>query len=108
MSSIGARGGLGFLSPYNASKAGFSAVGDSLRQEMRPFGVEVSVVEPGAIATEIWRKGIESAPALRESLGPAMNELYGEPPRRARGARREDGRRGACRRTRSPTRSSTR
>jgi NAD(P)-dependent dehydrogenase (short-subunit alcohol dehydrogenase family) len=78
MSSIGARGGLGFLSPYNASKAGLSALGDSLRQEMRPFGVGVSVVEPGAIATEIWRKGIEEAPALRESLGPAMNDLYGE------------------------------
>ena len=28
-----------YLSPYNASKAALSAVGDSLRQEMRPFGV---------------------------------------------------------------------
>ena len=78
ISSIGARGGLAYLSPYNASKAAISAVGDSLRQEMRQFGVGVSVIEPGSIATEIWGKGIESAPALREALGPEMNELYGE------------------------------
>ncbi len=78
ISSIGARGGIGYLSPYNASKAALSAVGDSLRQEMRPFGVDVSVIEPGSIATEIWDKGIESAPAVRAAIGPEMNELYGE------------------------------
>ena len=77
ISSIGARGGIAYLSPYNASKAALSAVGDSLRQEMRQFGVGVSVVEPGSIATEIWDKGIEAAPAMRESLGPGMDELYG-------------------------------
>jgi hypothetical protein len=36
------------------------------------------VVEPGSIATEIWDKGVESAPAVRAALGPEMNELYGE------------------------------
>jgi NAD(P)-dependent dehydrogenase (short-subunit alcohol dehydrogenase family) len=94
MSSIGGRGGIGFLSPYNASKCALSAIGDSLRQEMRPFGVEVSIVEPGAIATEIWRKGIESAPALRESLGPEMNELYGERLDRVEALARKTGARG--------------
>lgn len=78
MSSIGGRGGLAFLSAYNASKCAIGAVGDSLRQEMRPFGVEVSIVEPGAIATEIWGKGIAGAPELREVIGPEMLELYGE------------------------------
>ena len=77
ISSIGGRGGLPYLSPYNASKAAIGAVADSLRQEMKQFGVEVSYVEPGAIATEIWDKGIEGAPALREAIGPEMNDLYG-------------------------------
>ena len=77
ISSIGGRGGLPYLSPYNASKAAIGAVADSLRMEMSQFGVEVSYVEPGAIATEIWDKGIEGAPALREAIGPEMNELYG-------------------------------
>ena len=78
ISSIGGRGGLPYLSPYNASKAAIGAVADSLRQEMKQFGVEVSYVEPGAIATEIWNKGIEAGPAVREAIGPRMNELYGE------------------------------
>jgi NAD(P)-dependent dehydrogenase (short-subunit alcohol dehydrogenase family) len=78
MSSIGGRGGLAYLSPYNASKCAIGAIGDSLRQEMRPFGVEVSIVEPGAIATGIWDKGLEAGPALREAMGPQMNELYGD------------------------------
>lgn len=77
ISSIGGRGGLPYLSPYNASKAAIGAVADSLRQEMKQFGVEVSYVEPGAIATEIWDKALDGAPALREAIGPEMNELYG-------------------------------
>ena len=32
---------------------------DSLRVELEPFGMHVSAVEPGSIATEIWRKGRE-------------------------------------------------
>jgi NAD(P)-dependent dehydrogenase (short-subunit alcohol dehydrogenase family) len=77
MSSIGGHGGLPFLSPYNASKCAIGAVGDSLRQEMRPFGVGVSIVEPGAIATEIWDKGVAAGSALREAIEPEMNDLYG-------------------------------
>lgn len=78
ISSIGSHGGLPYLSAYNASKCAISAVGDSLRQEMRPFGVEVAIIEPGAIATEIWDKGEQAAPQLREAMGSEMNELYGE------------------------------
>lgn len=77
ISSIGGRGGLPYLSPYNASKAAIGAVADSLRGEMKQFDVEVSYVEPGAIATEIWDKAVDGAPALREAIGPEMNELYG-------------------------------
>ena len=57
MSSIGGRNALPFVSPYNASKHAIEAIGDSLRQEMRPFGVEVSIIEPGSVATPIWDKG---------------------------------------------------
>ena len=94
ISSIGGRGGIAYLSPYNASKAAISAVGDSLRQEMRRFGVEVSIIEPGSIATEIWRKGLESAPALRGSLAPEMQELYGERLDRVEALARKTGARG--------------
>lgn len=76
ISSIGSRGGVPFLSPYNASKAAISAIGDSLRQELAPLGVEVSVVEPGAIATEIWGKGTEQGGRVRDAMEPELAELY--------------------------------
>jgi short-subunit dehydrogenase len=41
---------------YQAAKHGFSAVSDALRVEAAWFGVEVVLVEPGAIRSEIWRK----------------------------------------------------
>jgi len=78
MSSVGGRGGLPFLSAYNASKAAISSIGDSLRQEMRPFGVEVSIIEPGAIATPFWDKGEAEAPEILGALGDDLVELYGE------------------------------
>src|SRR3954451_14285801 len=42
MSSIGGLIANPYMSPYHASKFGLEAVGDALRQEMRPFGVRVS------------------------------------------------------------------
>ena len=78
MSSVGGRGGLPFLSAYNASKAAISAVGDSLRQEMRPFGVSVSIIEPGAIATPFWGKGEAQAPQIQAEMSDELQQLYRE------------------------------
>lgn len=68
MGSIGGRSALPFLGPYAASKHALEAVADSLRIELRPLGVSVSIVEPGSIATPIWRKGAERAEALSEGF----------------------------------------
>jgi NAD(P)-dependent dehydrogenase (short-subunit alcohol dehydrogenase family) len=57
VSSIGGRVAQPFLAPYTCSKAAATALGDSLRLELRRQGIGVSVIEPGAIATPIWRKG---------------------------------------------------
>ncbi len=78
MSSIGARGALPFAAPYNASKHAIEAVGDSLRQEVRPFGVGVSIIEPGAIATPIWEKGKAGAAGARAAMSDEVRGLYGE------------------------------
>jgi NAD(P)-dependent dehydrogenase (short-subunit alcohol dehydrogenase family) len=61
MSSIGGRAALPLFGPYAASKFALEAMNDSLRRELRRQGVEVVAVEPGAIATPIWGKGIEEA-----------------------------------------------
>ena len=47
--------------PYHASKFGTEAVGDVFRQELRPWGIEVSIVEPGSIDTPIWERGQDKA-----------------------------------------------
>ena len=77
--SIGARMPSPFLSAYGASKAGIAALAASLRQELRPWGIEVATVEPGAIATEIWRRGADEGAAVAERLPPEGRELYARP-----------------------------
>jgi NAD(P)-dependent dehydrogenase (short-subunit alcohol dehydrogenase family) len=57
ISSIGGRIAQPFLAPYTTSKFALTALGDSLRLELRRQGIGVTVIEPGAIATDIWGKG---------------------------------------------------
>lgn len=61
MSSIAGRVGQPILGPYSASKHALEAVGDALRLELWGQGIQVSIIEPGAVDTPIWRKGKEQA-----------------------------------------------
>ena len=79
ISSIGGLIALPYMAPYHASKWGIEAVGDVVRQELRRFGVQVSIVEPGTVATPIWEKGRATARAVRNHLSAEGQELYGEP-----------------------------
>ncbi len=53
MSSVAGQIGLPFTAHYCASKAALEALSESLRFELRPFGVCVVIVEPGDFKTEI-------------------------------------------------------
>jgi NAD(P)-dependent dehydrogenase (short-subunit alcohol dehydrogenase family) len=55
--SIGGRMSLPFLSPYTASKFAVRGWMDAIRIELAPQGVRAVLIEPGAVATEIWGKG---------------------------------------------------
>ena len=81
--SIGGRVALPLLGPYAASKHAMEGVSDSLRRELRPWGIEVSIVRPGPIATEIWERGNTSADELLERMPQAEAE-YGPAIERAR------------------------
>jgi NAD(P)-dependent dehydrogenase (short-subunit alcohol dehydrogenase family) len=78
LSSIGGLTANPFMAPYHASKFGIEAVGDSLRQELRPFGVEVSIIEPGSVATPIWDKGKGTVEAIRGRMTGEHEALYGK------------------------------
>lgn len=75
--SVGARTPLPFTAPYAASKAALWALGEAMRGELRPWGIHVATVEPGAIATEIWSKATDSAGAMVDELPERGRELYG-------------------------------
>lgn len=76
VSSIGGRIAFPFTGAYNAAKFGLEAVGDAFRQELRPWGISVSIVEPGTIDTPIWERGESEADRVGAGV-PARDELYG-------------------------------
>src|SRR5262249_38374379 len=52
VSSVGGRVTFPMMGASNATKYAVEPVSDALRMELRPFGVQVVLVEPGSIATE--------------------------------------------------------
>jgi len=77
VSSIGGKVAVPLLGAYAASKFGLEGFSDTLRRELRPWGVQVAVIEPGTIATPIWDKGIASGDELTRSLPDAAQRDYG-------------------------------
>jgi NAD(P)-dependent dehydrogenase (short-subunit alcohol dehydrogenase family) len=75
--SIAGRSALPFTGAYSASKYAIEALTDALRLELRPWDIRVSVVEPGAVATDIWETSSRTAAAMMSSLPPRALELYG-------------------------------
>ncbi|HET6447556.1 MAG TPA: SDR family oxidoreductase [Conexibacter sp.] len=77
MSSIGGKVAVPLLGAYAASKFGIEGFSDSLRRELRPWGIRVAVIEPGTIATPIWDKGIVSGDELEAGMSEQAKRDYG-------------------------------
>lgn len=74
--SISGRLAMPYLGPYSASKFALRALSDSLRLELAPAGIEVSLIEPGAVKTPIWQKGRASRDRIAELLGTQARPHY--------------------------------
>jgi NAD(P)-dependent dehydrogenase (short-subunit alcohol dehydrogenase family) len=61
--SVGARFALPFAGGLNASKAAFESLSDSMRMELRPWGIHVVLVSPGSIRTSAERKLLSDSEA---------------------------------------------
>lgn len=57
ISSVGGKFTFPFFGPYAASKHAVEALSDAMRRELMVHGIDVIVIEPGAINTPIWEKG---------------------------------------------------
>jgi NAD(P)-dependent dehydrogenase (short-subunit alcohol dehydrogenase family) len=76
--SLGGRVAFPYASPYLASKFGVEGFAESLRAEMHPLGVDVSVIEPASMDTDIWGKGRAELAKVRSSLTAEQAEVYGD------------------------------
>ncbi len=73
--SIAGRSALPFLGAYAISKFALEAMADSLRLELAPDGIEVSLVEPGTIATPIWSKPQPLADGVSDRYRPRIERF---------------------------------
>ncbi len=76
--SISGRVAMPFMGPYAASKFALEALTDSLRVELRPWGIQVAIIEAGAIATPIWEKSIAAADQMMAAWPQQAHDLYGQ------------------------------
>lgn len=77
ISSVGAHIAIPFGSLINATKSAFGIFNDTLRLELHPFGIHVSVVEPGAIKTPAVEKTLGDIEAVIRRLPPKGAAQYG-------------------------------
>lgn len=54
ISSLGGRMAFPFGGMYSASKFALEALSDTLRMELEPFNIKVSVIEPGPVSTDFF------------------------------------------------------
>jgi NAD(P)-dependent dehydrogenase (short-subunit alcohol dehydrogenase family) len=78
MSSIGGVLGIPFQAFYSASKFALEGYGEALAYEVAPFGIHVTLVEPGNVKTDFTssRRAVE-APAGGDPYGDAVAKAVG-------------------------------
>src|SRR6266699_3313713 len=77
MGSIAGKSALPFTGPYCASKFALEALTDSLRMELLPWNIPVSIIEPAYVTTPIWQKSLQGGEKVAAMLPPRAHELYG-------------------------------
>jgi NAD(P)-dependent dehydrogenase (short-subunit alcohol dehydrogenase family) len=77
ISSVGGKVAMATYGPYASTKFALEAASDSLRREVAPLGVQVVVVEPGAVRTEMPGRAIATAREVASTMSPEQSQRYG-------------------------------
>ncbi len=77
ISSVGGKIAMATYGAYAGAKFALEAASDSLRRELAPHGVQVVVVESGAVKTEMADRGAATANELAERMNPEQQQRYG-------------------------------
>ena len=75
--SIGDRIAIPFGGTLNGSKSAFAMMSESLRLELRPWGMHVVIIDPGAIMTPAVDKTLGDPDAMLKCMSPDAERLYG-------------------------------
>jgi len=76
MGSISGRISAPFAGPYSASKFAMEAITDTLRMELKPWDIQVSIIEPGSVDTPIWQKSIDLAKKNADKCPLSIKKMY--------------------------------
>ena len=77
ISSISGRISGAMIGPYAASKHALEAVSDALREELRPEGLHVALVEPGVVDTPIFEKAKKQTDEILARIPEEGRRRYG-------------------------------
>lgn len=78
VSSVGGKVALPTYGPYAGTKFALEAVSDALRREIASAGVQVVVVEPGSVRTEMLGRAGDATHQLALAMKPEQKTRYGE------------------------------
>jgi short-subunit dehydrogenase len=67
VSSVGGRITLPYFGVYNSTKYAVESLSDALRYELRPFGIDVVLIEPGVIRTNFEATAVQGLQAMTDS-----------------------------------------
>lgn len=76
ISSVGGKVAMPTYGAYAGAKFALEAMSDALRRELAPLGVQVVVVEPGGVRTEMTGRGIHRANETLAAMTPAQRGRY--------------------------------
>jgi short-subunit dehydrogenase len=78
VSSVGGRITLPYFGVYNSTKYAVEALSDALRYELRPFGIDVSLIEPGIIRTNFEATAVSGLGQFKTTPFAVAVEKYEE------------------------------